>query len=270
MLVIKDLIPIEENELDRYKLHLAIGPKHRDKMEPYKALMDNDFKEWQEWQGKRNFQRDFIFSLIYYDRNEWIFGGIYEQNGFELREDCYKYNTELLDRKKELIGRLIIHFERPGRQSYLDLEKWADQLEILEILREKQSIELFPGFQNLCLPFDSLQSIIESQDPTWNTSLSSVKGVYIITDQKNGKNYVGSAYGTDSFWNRWEKYIKTGHGGNKQLKKIITNKGLGYASNFQFAILEICSPVITDGEIIKRETHWKDVLKSRDFGYNKN
>ncbi len=52
--------------------------------------------------------------------------------------------------------------------------------------------------------------------------------------------------------------------------KIIDEKGLEYASNFQFSILEVRSKITDDEEIIKREAHWKNILKSRELGYNEN
>ena len=115
-----------------------------------------------------------------------------------------------------------------------------------------------------------MKTIIEREEPSWKTALSSVKGVYIITDKSNGKIYVGSAYGESSFWSRWSLYARNGHGGNKELKRIIREKGLKYASNFQFSILEVRSNITDDEEIIKREAYWKNVLKSREFGYNEN
>lgn len=95
-----------------------------------------------------------------------------------------------------------------------------------------------------------------------------MKGVYIITDKSNGKIYVGSA--NESFWSRWSLYVRNRHGGNKKLKRIIDKKGPDYASNFQFSILETRSKITDDKVIIKREEHWKEVLKSREFGYNEN
>lgn len=186
------------------------------------------------------------------------------------KEDHFEYVTELLDIRKELIGRLIFHFVRPSRQSYLDLEKWADNLEVVEILRAPYAVEPFPGYENVLIDFNPLKTIIEKEDPSWKTALSSVKGVYIITDKSNGKIYVGSAYGQDSFWTRWSSYAKNGHGGNKELAEIIGGEGVEYASNFQFSILEIRTNTTSEDEIIKREAYWKNVLKSREYGYNKN
>lgn len=269
MLKFLDVIPTKKEDLDKYKLHLAIGSK--DRKEPLYALFKDKFKSWQEHQNRRNFERNYILSLIYYNRDEWIFGGIYKQKGWREVKDHYEYDTELLDTRKDLIGRLIIHYRRESRQSYLMLEKYIDKLEVLEILRKPYTIEPFPGYENVIIDFNLLKTIIQKEELSWKTALSSVKGVYIITDKNNnGKIYVGSAYGNESFWSRWSLYAKNGHGGNKELKRIINEDGLEYASNFQFSILEVRSNITDDEEIIRREAYWKNVLKSREFGYNEN
>ena len=64
--------------------------------------------------------------------------------------------------------------------------------------------------------------------------------------------------------------MNNGHGNNKELKKLIEKNGADYATNFQFAILEIRSNITSDEEIVKREVHWKDKLMTREFGYNQN
>ena len=128
----------------------------------------------------------------------------------------------------------------------------------------------FSGYENVNISFDYLRAIISSQESTWKTALENVKGVYLIVDKKNGKQYVGSAYGENAFWSRWEEYAKTGHGGNMELKELLNEKGSNYAMNFQFSILEIRAATTSDDEIRKRENHWKDILLSRRFGYNKN
>jgi hypothetical protein len=82
--------------------------------------------------------------------------------------------------------------------------------------------------------------------------------------------YVGSAYGGDGIWQRWTAYVKTGHGGNKEIKALLKQKGANYAWNFQFSILEVTDLNANEDHAIKREAHWKKVLLSREFGYNKN
>ena len=71
-----DILQIPENEFKNYKIHLAVGSKNR--LEPYKKFLINEFKEWQECQTMKNFSRKYIISLIYYGKHIWLFGGVYE------------------------------------------------------------------------------------------------------------------------------------------------------------------------------------------------
>ena len=50
-------------------------------------------------------------------------------------------------------------------------------------------------------------------------------------NKNNGKEYVGSACGGCGIWNRWKDYVADGHGGNKELKKIVKDKGFEYIQN---------------------------------------
>jgi len=118
--------------------------------------------------------------------------------------------------------------------------------------------------------FSDLQFIIEKEEESWKSALSNIQGVYLISDASNGKLYVGAAYGEDAFWSRWKKYITNGYGGNVELKKILEEKGFDHTSNFSFSILEFHSKSNNKDYIIQREQHWKNVLLTKDFGYNKN
>ena len=79
--------------------------------------------------------------------------------------------------------------------------------------------------------------------------------------------YVGSAYGEHMILGRWQSYIKTGNGGNIELKRL----NFDYIKkNFKYSILDIFKSTIDDQMIIERENWWKEVLNTREFGYNKN
>jgi len=265
---ITDLLPNLANNQNDYKVHFAIGPK--DKKEPLYAFINNEFKEWQEDQSRKNFERKFILSLIYCNSNEWLYAGIYEQLGYKLIEGRYFYETKLLDIEQELIGRLIIDFKKEFRAPYVYLEKNSKNLILSEIYKNRLSIIPFPGYENVNVDFNYLKTIIRRNDKSWASALKSVKGVYLITDMTNGKHYVGSAYGNDALWQRWKEYTTTGHGDNKKLKKIINKEGFDYTKNFQFSVLEISAKSIDDDEIRNRENHWKNILLTREYGYNDN
>lgn len=115
-----------------------------------------------------------------------------------------------------------------------------------------------------------LASIIRQDNPSWRAALANVAGVYVITDGETGNQYVGSVYGGIGLWQRWTAYAKTGHGGNRELRELLRNEGDDYATNFQFSLLEVCDINANQEYVIARESHWKDVLMTREFGLNWN
>ena len=269
MLKFIDLFPELFSELRSYKVHMASGQNNNN---PLHAFFRGEFKQWQEWQTKRNFERPNILSFIYYNPNEWLYAGIYRSLSCieSKKENHFEYHTELLDIRKELIGRLIIKFNKTFRASYLRLESHYDQFNISEIFKEKLSILPFPGYENVNIDFNYLQTIVKNEELSWKTALLNIKGVYLISDRNTGKLYVGSVYGQEAFWTRWSQYINSGHGNNVDLKQLILQNGIEYSGNFSFSILEIRSSITDDLEIQQRESYWKEILLTRKFGYNKN
>jgi len=269
---VSDFIDLTKKVINNTKLHFAIGEKSND--EALKEFIKGDFKEWQEWQSRKNFSRKYVLSLIYLNSNEWLFGGVYRVKECKLKKGKkvypYKYSTKLTDKGSKWIGRLIIDYEKNFRMPYTYCEKYIDDLEILELKRTKYGIMKFPGYENVNINFEDLKLIIETNNRNWKSALSNVQGVYLITDYDNGKLYVGSAYGENNLWQRWSEYVKTGHGNNEELKKLMKNKNDDYFKNFTFSILEIFKNTENVDEIIKRESYWKRILASREFGYNSN
>lgn len=270
MVKIIKLLELRDEIVCNSKIHFAIGSKEKNRLDPLHCFYRKDFKQWQERQNNKNFEKDYIFSLIYLKKDEWLFAGIYKRVSVRKISNKYKYKTLLLNIGNELIGRLVIKYPKHFRQSYPHLEKIINDFELLEILREKYTVGPFPGFENIKINYNLLKSIISQEEKSWKTALSVVKGVYLISDLSNGKLYIGSAYNKNSFWKRWKSYTNNGHGGNIELKMLIENNSLKYANNFQFSILETRSMNAEDDEIIKRECYWKEILLSKEFGYNKN
>ncbi len=84
-----------------------------------------------------------------------------------------------------------------------------------------------------------------------------------------GKLYVGSATGGEGIWSRWCAYSTTGHGGNCELADLLREKGDTYAENFHFGVLEIADTHASTDDILRRESYWKDLLRTRvPHGYN--
>jgi len=127
---------------------------------------------------------------------------------------------------------------------------------------------IFPGYESIDFDYQVIRNVINKQMMDWKTALKNVKGVYAIFDKFTGKKYVGSAYGDSEIWSRWEQYILNGHGGNKELVKLMDDKGHNYAKqNYKFTLLEHHPMFTADDMKILRESFWKDALLSRNFGY---
>ena len=209
---------------------------------------------------------------FYHESNMWLFGGIYEVTGRGGEHSPGSYEIKDLPEHAHFVGRLKIKTELP-RNKALRLENWIDTMKVSEILREPYSGESFPGFEEIDHDFGALLPIFRNEKPDWKAALENMKGAYVITDKSNGKRYVGSAYGDYGIWSRWSHYMETGHGGNAELKKLITKNSPDYAQkHFKLSLLEYRSMRADDEDIHKRETYWKEVFLSRDkrFGYNEN
>jgi hypothetical protein len=275
------------------KIHLACWNGRDDPMD---IFLRGLFTEWQNWQSNRNFERPFIVSLIkMYGGNRWLFAGVYSTNGCnavdaqvdrpwdksagysptsesQIIRPAFRYDTKALPEFVELTGRLIVEFARPGRQSYLKAENWAEQLKVHELRPRPLEVEDFPGFSDVLLPKWKLDLIIREVIMSWKSALSSVAGIYLITDTKTGRHYVGSAYGEGGIWGRWKTYSETGHGFDKILQVLLKEMGTEYARHFQFCILETADTNASKDDVIDRETHWKNALCCREAygGYNAN
>lgn len=272
------ILNIEESELSEYKLHLACWNGDEQPLNVYLADW-NRWISWNQWRGGKNdFNRTYIFSLIqfYHEPNKWLFGGVFKvkERHSNWEETKIGYEVELQELHKDMIGRLIIDFNRYQglRGRSFKLENYFDNFKISQILKRSYDGINFPGYENISIDFPELQSIFKYQKTDWKAALENIKGVYVIFDKSNGKKYVGSAYGDSGVWSRWSNYAGTGHGFNDELTKLISQKGIGYArKHFRFCLLEYRPSRTDDSIIINRESYWKNALLSRtEFGYNKN
>jgi hypothetical protein len=272
--------PIEHPE--HYKLHLACGYEEPTApggfLEPLDDFVE-DRKQWDSWNWtprKRNeFSRQYILAFMefYPEKHQWLFGGAYEVSKHEWDGKKWNYGeAEPFEESKPFIGRLKIEFERPGRINAFCLENYYDQLIVSEILPQPYSGEVFCGYDQIDIGFTRLKQIIRRQRSDWRAALQYAKGVYLITDTRTGKRYVGSAYGRDGIWSRWECYVGTCHGYNDDLTRLIRKCGRDYAHRFfRFSLLEYFPMKVDDDVVTGRETYWKEVLLTRGkFGHNKN
>ena len=128
------------------------------------------------------------------------------------------------------------------------------------------------GYDDIDLSFQELESLVRNARPDWMSALESIKGIYLISDIKTGKRYVGSAYGDQGIWSRWCAYVDSGHGGNVELRALVIDPTLAYRrTNFRLALLEHRPSRTEDKIILDRESFWKRILLTRgEEGLNRN
>ena len=281
MITLCELLQIDKESYSDYKIHFATGSN--DKKKPYNAFLVDEFKRWQECQTNKNFKRKYILSLVYYEKDIWMFAGVYavlptSPTPISNNEGWtgWKYETAITDIGADYIGRAFFKFKKEFRASYPVLEldpkngiPVAD-MPLSHILDKRVALTDFLGFDSVNIDHKTLRRIVEDGLSSWKFALSNVKGIYLIIDTKTGKQYVGSAYGEDCLWQRWSNYAKDGHGGNVELKALLRENGENYKYNFKYSILEVCNMNLGNEYIIRRENHWKEVLLTREFGLNLN
>jgi len=257
-----DLVPT------KCKLHFAT-PNGGDS--PLKHYLAGDFEPWQAQQSQRNFERPFVVSLIQMGpSHRWLFAGAYDAGGSTPSGKGVAYRLTCRSMPELFAGRIVVDFDRPFRASYPKGETCADQLLVHELRSEVLSVEAFPGFRNVHIDRDRLDLIARTKPASWVAALSSVGGVYLISDDTEGKLYVGSAVGGRGFWGRWEEYAHTRHGGNKLLRGLLEEHGQERCRAFRYSILETADLDMSRDDVVARESRWKRVLGTRAHGLNGN
>lgn len=256
-----------------YKVHFARYNQYSQPLDVW-VWSPQHWQQWQEYKSEKqhDFNRTYIFSLMrfYHEPDTWLFGGIFQVLGFS--SNGKKYKVQLTKQHESFIGRLKILSDYQERKTRVKLEKHFSNFKVKEILSEPYSGRAFPGFESIDLSFGELESLIQKGRPDWKAALESVKGIYLITDISSGKRYVGAAYGNQGVWSRWSNYISSGHGGNAELRSLVSKKGIDYCrKSFRFALLEFRPTSIADHIVIDREGFWKSILLTRGKqGLNRN
>jgi hypothetical protein len=254
-----------------FKLHLACECEG---VEPLDLFVHEPktWLDWNQYKSRNEFSREFILALIefYPEEHRWLFGGAWQIRSRHRGKDWWEYDLKPLKEAEPFIGRLKVILKRPGRPKAFYFEDHYSALVVSEILPTRYDGEAFPGYDAINLRFAELESIFSVPRLDWKAALEYSKGVYLITDIRNGQKYVGAAYGDAGLWSRWACYVRTGHGYADDLTRIINKHSLEYArKNFRFALLEYFPMRTEDRAVTGRETYWKDVLMTRQYGYNK-
>lgn len=277
---IKDFTEGKESKI-KCKFHMSanfLGVKRS----PYDCLIE-DAEDWQNLNNYRNKEGekssrldgyDYLISFVQYNiygRNFFVFGGIYEVKIAKTNHyGIGGYDISLFPKFEEYRKRLVIKLtENLGINFELTYEKVKEKnIEIFELFSDVVS-KKFEDYQNVSISYSDLK--IALKNPTWIKALKKINAVYVITDTKTGKLYIGSAYGEDGLFGRWCEYIDNLTGGNKEFEALVNKKGENYIiKNFKYSILEIFDTKTRKEYILERENYWKNVFETRRFGMNWN
>jgi len=104
--------------------------------------------------------------------------------------------------------RLIVDFkQKPQSFFYVDMEI-IKSVAIVEILsRGFFDISTFNGYENVNLSFSDLKIALGQKE--WQDALQNQQGIYLLIDRSTGKQYVGSATGSEGIYGRWLGYVKS-------------------------------------------------------------
>ncbi|MFI8598274.1 GIY-YIG nuclease family protein [Rothia koreensis] len=186
---------------------------------------------------------------------------VVENHGLVSTEEHRRvFDLTASDAMADLNNRLVISWKSP--RAWKVKATTAATYPILEIA-DAAPIP-FPGFDELVLDYTQLQAVMrEHRYAAWRTALASVLGVYLITDTRDGRQYIGKADGEERISQRWSTYAANGHGGNVELR------GLDPTS-FRYSLLRVFDPATPDSEIDAAESHFKQALDTRRHGLNRN
>jgi len=247
------LVRHKDNRMDLYNLYRYNRPA---------------FLEYQRGQVREVFKGvELIVVFIGEEGRRARFVGVYRiLGGKKIAEKNFYYDIEEAQGFEDLKERVIIDWG----PATIQWQQWiSNPKEIIEI-HPGLHYQQFTDYFDFILDFRQLSEIVNNQYSDWKRMLSVTKGIYLISDTRTGKLYVGSAYGDEGIWGRWVSYVATrGHGNNKTLKELIAADEL-YGENFRFSILMLLPRTITADQAIEKEKLFKKKLGTNSFGLNNN
>ena len=274
-LTLDDIFYFTDKELPQVKLRFHVWESSIDYTKSYYLADKNRVNNWNIFynpEGKNYFRTgEIVLNFIKIGHNKWLLTTVKEITEQLKVASGKSYEGFVREEFLPYFDRLVIDF-KVGISTVRYFERSAKDAVVHELLPTPWTGDAFPGYDNIRLSYYQLESIFRLQKQDWLTALSNQKAVYLLTDIATGKHYVGSAISKDGMLlSRWQSYVTNGHGGNKELRKLIDEKGFDYIQkHFQYSLIENYNGKIDDHLILLRESWWKETLKSREFGYNAN
>lgn len=273
-IMLNDLLRFDAAEVPNVRVKFNIYNGSDDPLDEYMADPELVNTTWFLWHDDRRYFEagQTAICLLKLRADQWLLTTIKKITRLLDVTGGVGYDADEMKEYEQYFGRVVVEYHNPCRTMGRKYENVMNELEVVQILSEQYTGDEFPGYENVRLSYPRLKSIVERQLPGWVDALKNQKAVYLITDTKTGKLYVGSATSqTGMLLQRWSNYVADGHGGNVELRELVKQQGFDYVKqNFQYSILENYNARMDDEYILKRESWWKETLRTREFGYNKN
>lgn len=271
---LNDLLNLSNEELKTVKVRFNQSNGIENPMDLYLKNPEIVNNQWFLWRTKSKLFKvgEIAICLLKLSSDTWLLTTIKKITEDLDVCDSINYKAEELEKYNKFYGRVILKYHKTVQTQVMYLGTVKDELEVLEILPTIFDGDEFAGYDKVSLSYSQLEAIIKLKKQTWIGALENQKAVYLQTDKATGKLYVGSATSDQGMLlSRWKNYIENGHGGNVGLKELVKEKGFDYIKkNFQYTIIENFNAKVDDHYVLERESYWKEVLRSREFGYNKN
>ena len=271
---LNDLLNLSSEELKTVKVRFNQSNGIENPMDLYLKNPEIVNNQWFLWRTKSKLFKvgEIAICLLKLSSDTWLLTTIKKITEDLDVCDSINYKAEELEKYNKFYGRVILKYHKTVQTQVMYLGTVKDELEVLEILPTIFDGDEFAGYDKVSLSYSQLEAIIKLKKQTWIGALENQKAVYLQTDKVTGKLYVGSATSDQGMLlSRWKNYIENGHGGNVGLKELVREKGFDYIKkNFQYTIIENFNAKVEDHYVLERESYWKEVLRSREFGYNKN
>lgn len=267
-ILLNDILKLDDIENVKIRLNIAYGGE----IDPMSVFRENNMERilrGQYWNYSKKYYKEgqTTICLLKMKKKEdlWLLVHIGKVTKDLNLINSIGYEYQNIDKFDKFMGRVIVRYKNKSQTLIRNASSIINECEIVQLLPTIYEHDQFPGYENVNISWRDLSNVIEND--SWKTALQNQKGVYLITDNTNGKMYVGSAYAETMILNRWRSYLKTRHGGNVKLKALDSEY---IEDHFTFSILEIFKSTTNDQIIIERENWWKNTLQTRVFGYNAN
>lgn len=280
-LFLNDILHLNDEQIANSKIGLNMswdGISHFTRW--YESDENNrhvDFTYHSHQAGRKNFYEGelcFGFVRLEDNPNKWLLVSAGQIVNVPPKEKPGTCKHIELPQYQGLIGRLVISYHKGNKFSryIFKLGKILNDIKVSEVLPNIYEPIKFNGFENVHLGFSTLKMILETERyQDYKAALKGIKGIYCLTDSKEGKLYIGSASGEDGILQRWSNYIDSKTGGNQALIELYNSKGDKYFQDyFEYTIIETFTKNTDIHKIIERENYWKGVFKTKENGYNRN